>query len=171
MPQRGEKGQYGYVRQSEEKPKKCRKKRVRTVDEPIDEFPNEIGMFGIPDAGPSHLHPAMEPSGMGVHHLHPTIASLHQAAVGSPYTGVIAEPSPNVPVPTGIPNARATRNEEELEDEGTEWAVRVGDAPPPMWAKRREPDNRDDDDGYSKRPRLEKLVHLLVYFRLSIEIS
>ena len=149
MPQRGEKGQYGYVRQPEERTRKVRKKKSKAIDQPStpDECSNEIvNMLG----GASHLHPAMDP-GMGVRPLH--IASLQQlATTGNPYPGVIAPP----PGPTGNPDAGST--EEELEDDGTDWAVRIGDAPPPMWGKRTSPDERDEDEDviYHKRPRVDK---------------
>jgi hypothetical protein len=155
MPQRGEKGQYGYVRQPEEKLKKGRKRRTKgTVASPAaEESPNE--MMKLPAAGPSYLHTAMGPSEMGVQPVHPTITSLHQlTSMGNPYTGVIAPPS-DIPVPADTANLRASSTEEELEDDGTEWAVRIGNAPPPTWGKRKMSDHQDQDD-HSKRPRLEK---------------
>jgi hypothetical protein len=159
MPQRGEKGQYGYVRQPEEKAKKGRKKKAKAIDQHAtsEECSKEfVNMLGISAAGPSHLQPAMDPSGMGVPPVHPPITSLHQlVAMDNPCT------VPPPPVPVGNPNVRATSTEEELEDDGSEWAVRIGDAPPPMWAKRSAPDERDEDeDNDNKRPRLEKFVHL-----------
>jgi hypothetical protein len=152
MPQRGEKGQYGYVRQPEERPRKGRKKKSKAIDDPStpDGCSNEIvNMLG---GGPSHLHPVMDPSGMSGRPHH--IASLQQlATIGNPYAGVIAPPPPGA---ADNPNVRAGSTEEELEDDGPDWAVRIGDAPPPMWGKRSEPDERDEDeDVYNKRPRVE----------------
>jgi hypothetical protein len=162
MPQRGEKGQYGYVRQPEEKPRKGRKKKTKAPD-PSTAAECSNGIANMLAAGLSHLHPAMDPSGMGVPPLHPAITSLHQlVAMGNHYTGVVVPPPP-APIPAGNPNVRASSTEEELEDEETEWAVRIGDAPPPMWAKRSAPDEDDDDDNvHNKRPRMEKFVHLSV---------
>lgn len=148
MPQRGEKGQYGYVRQPEERPRKGRKKKSKAIDQPSTPDNEIVNMLA---GGPSHLHPAVD----GVQPLH--IASLHQlATIGNPYAGVIAPPPPG---PAGDPNVRAGSTEEELEDDGTDWAVRIGDAPPPIWGKRTSPDERDEDDNvYNKRPRVEKFV-------------
>jgi len=106
-----------------------------------------VNVLGIPAAGPSHSHT----SGIGLPPLHPTITSLHDlTTMGNPYAGITA-PS----APAGNSSVTATAAEEELEDDGTEWAVRIGNAPPPMWSSKKRERESDQDNDYNKRPRLE----------------
>ena len=154
MPQRGEKGQYGYVRKAEEKPKKGRKKKAKAVDGPstAEECPDDMGnVLGTPAAGPSPSHT----SAIGLPALHPTVTSLHDlTTMGNPYVGVTT--------PAADPSITATAAEEELEDDETEWAIRIGNAPPPIWSSKKREREKDQDDGFNKRPRLEKFVHLFL---------
>src|SRR6266498_3234222 len=94
-PQPGEKGQYGYVRQAEEKQKRSNKKQKgkREDDYPTPEqYINN--MIRIPVPGPP---PGIVPTGLEVPTLRPAMASLHHlAAVGNPYAGVL--PPPSVPL-------------------------------------------------------------------------
>ena len=167
MPQRGEKGQYGYVRKAEEKPKKGRKKKTKAVDDlpTAEECPNDIvNVLGVPAAGPNHSHT----SGIGIPPLHPTITSLHDlTTMGNHYAGVTA-PS----APAGNSSVTATAAEEELEDDGTEWAVRIGNAPPPLWSSKKRERDQDQVDDFNKRRRLEKFVHLFLgsHFFPSIDV-
>ena len=157
-PLPGEKGQYGYVRQAEEKPKRTRKKKTQAISQ-AQEFD---GMNGIPPhpAGVNHL-PPMEVSGIGaIDHLHHAMAALKDLSdVGNAYSTIL-------PTPSSVPLDRSTiRNspaEEELDDteEGTEWAIRIGDLSPPAWGKR-----KAVDEGYQdkdKRPRFQTSVFLIV---------
>ena len=149
-PQPGEKGQYGYVRQAEEKQKRSnKKKKGKTEDEyRAPEEYNISSMIGIPVPGPGQLPPGIHPTGLGVPTFHPSMASLrHLAVVGNPYAGIL--PTPSVPLDNST-----TRNspiEEELEDE--EWAVRIGNESPPTWGKRKAQD--EDSDAQNKRVRLQ----------------
>ncbi|KAJ6574920.1 hypothetical protein B0H19DRAFT_1126385 [Mycena capillaripes] len=128
-PAAGEKGQYGYVRQAEEKQKKPRKKKPKTQDEFLNEefivgsskfqgmgvFSGAIPIEGLEMPVPNHLN---EPPGV-----------MYQGTPGVGPTPVADKPSPA---------------EEEMDEEESEWAVRVGTSPPPMWGKRRashEPDS------------------------------
>jgi len=52
---------------------------------------------------------------------------------------------------------RRSPAEEEMDDneEGTDWAIRVGNAPPPNWAKRK-PNDEEGNEDRNKRARLEQ---------------
>jgi hypothetical protein len=152
-PLPGEKGQYGYVRQAEEKPKRTRKKKVKAIEQ-FSQVEAFASVNGIPplSVGVANQLPPMDTSGMGTsHHLHHTMTALQDLSdVGNAYSTIL-------PAPSSVPLDRSTiRNspaEEEMDEteEGPEWAVRVGDSPPPAWAKR-----KAADEGYQdkdKRPR------------------
>ncbi|KAH9037943.1 hypothetical protein EDB84DRAFT_1587904 [Lactarius hengduanensis] len=122
-PSLGEKGQYGYVRKPEEKPKRSRKRR----EDGTGAGPSNDDDFL--QAGPSH------PMAMAMH------VSL-SAQDGHPHPGI---PVPPVPVdiyqhPSAHPHlhvvVQESPAEEEMEDEEAEWEVRVGNDSPPMWGKR-----------------------------------
>ncbi|KAJ7597193.1 hypothetical protein C8J56DRAFT_772374, partial [Mycena floridula] len=92
----GENGQYGYVRQPEEKTKRPRKKKVKTSAR-VDVAADEEDLVR-----PYHV-PAGEPS-------------------------------------------QGSRVEGDLNDEdGSEWAIKIGNEPPPAWAKRKEPEDPDNE--------------------------
>jgi len=83
----------------------------------------------------------MDPT-MPEHHY--TMASLQNiASVGGVYSTILPTQSP---VPLDISTVRKSPDEEEMEDaeEGPEWAVRVGDASPPAWGKRKASDDERD---------------------------
>ncbi len=149
-PSLGEKGQYGYVRKPEDKPKRSRKRK----DDGLGAGPSNDDDYL--QAGPPH------PMAMAMH------VSL-SGQDGHPYPGI---PVPQVPVdiyqhPSTHPHlhgvshhinqiqtpasssmglgviqdsvvvVRESPAEEEMEDEETEWEVRVGNDPPPLWGKRK----------------------------------
>ncbi|KAF7339810.1 FAD-binding protein [Mycena venus] len=103
-PVQGEKGQYGYVRQPEEKQKKQRKKKSKNQEASYldDEF----------------LVGSSKMEGMG---MEVPQNEMHQLP-GMMYEGPPAGPS-NMPDPRPA----------EEDEEGSEWAVRVGTSPPPVW--------------------------------------
>lgn len=75
------------------------------------------------------MHAPTVVPGMNVTTLDPTITPLHE--LDNPFS-VVIPPTPNAntiedPIMTKSPI------QEELEDE---WAVRIGDAPPPLWSKK-----------------------------------
>ncbi|KDR85148.1 hypothetical protein GALMADRAFT_233800 [Galerina marginata CBS 339.88] len=149
-PAPGEKGQYGYVRQAEEKPKRTRRKKVK-VNEQIPD-PEEFSNVGLEAPDPSHM-PPLGPLEMNApHHLHDPMASLHALAdVGNAYSAILS-------VPSSIPLDRsAIRNspaEEEMDDteDNPDWVVRVGNAPPPPWSKR-----KASDAGFPDRDKRQRL--------------
>jgi hypothetical protein len=162
-PAQGEKGQYGYVRQAEERPKRSRKKKAKSAEEasPIDEFPNDMpltnGLVPMPPP-PGAMHP-MAPVMEAPHSIHHAMTSLQNLAdVGSAYSAILPAPST---VPIDRSAIRKSPAEEEMDDtEEPEWAVRVGNAPPPPWAKRKATDDSDDNDddrsnAQQKKPRLD----------------
>ena len=143
-PAHGEKGQYGYVRKPEEKPKRTRKKRnVNGVDS------------GSPIAGPSGLQtveysipvpmPLPPLSGLMGTVTGPNETFNHAvfAAQTSVFQHIPAPPPPSTTV-----NSATERREEEMEDD-EEWQIREGDAPPPTWAKRK----AEEEEGPNKKPR------------------
>jgi|SRR5882762_5543485 hypothetical protein len=141
-PVPGEKGQYGYVRQAESKPKRGRRKRGGRNQEfhgSDDEYERDMPMpmpvvYAIP----------MDASyGPGV---------THQLAYG-PLPPAMSLPMP-APPPNGSMHAygsgpldagsvRKSPAEEEMDDgdEDPDFAaMRVGNAPPPPWGKRKATD-------------------------------
>ncbi|THH20002.1 hypothetical protein EW146_g1267 [Bondarzewia mesenterica] len=155
-PLLGEKGQYGYVRRPEEKQKRSRKRK------------NVAGGSGVgPDddfmhAGP-HMHLAMPmpvqnghhneglamitpmPVGMYPHpppHDHTRTPLPHMNHLPAPGGGPM---DANVPAP-GLMLIRKSPAEEEMEDDETEWAVRVGNDPPPAWGKRKSSEEREEEE-------------------------
>jgi len=148
-PTLGEKGQYGYVRKPEEKPKRSRK---RKDDGPGAVPPNDDDFL---QPGPSHQlamamhmslaaqeghpHPGMlvppvpvDPSyPQGHPHLHNLPAHVSQI-----------QPPTDGPVGLGVTQnnvvaVRKNADEEKMEDEEAEWDVKVGNDPPPLWGKRK----------------------------------
>jgi len=146
-PSLGEKGQYGYVRKPEEKPKRSRKRKddgSNAGPSNDDDFlqagpPHPMAMAmhvslssqdghphpGIPVPPPvpvdMYQHPSAHPHLHGVSHH---INQIQTPASGSMGLGVIQD---------GVMAVRDNPVEEEMEDEETEWEVRVGNDPPPMW--------------------------------------
>ncbi|KAJ7630750.1 hypothetical protein FB45DRAFT_916476 [Roridomyces roridus] len=109
-PALGEKGQYHYVRQAEEKPKRTRKKNKPSESE--DQF--LVCNSRQDDMGTDEIY-----------HLP-------------------AEPSMVYPAPA----------EEEMDEEGIEWAVRVGNSPPPTWAAKGKRRASQELENATKRPRV-----------------
>jgi len=134
-PVPGEKGQIGYVRQAEQKPKRSRKKRMKH-EEPLDaveEFVPSVGMGHLqaPGIGGEDLHSFnhMQQEG-GASYLHPSADDLlDHSTIGR------------------------TTNEEEMDEEGTEWMVRIGNAEPPTWAPKRKVSDTERDISNAKRMR------------------
>lgn len=131
-PAQGEKGQYGYVRQAEEKPKRIRKKRMKQVEQyNEDNYMGAVqGLTGMPMSGPralSHL-PLQN---------HEQLAGMQDLQdAGSTYPVLFSQPSIVSLEQSAI---RRSPAEEEMEDseDSQGWMVKVGDAPPPVWGKRR----------------------------------
>lgn len=139
-PAQGEKGQYGYVRQPEAKPKRTRKKRNKVSDAQaaMDELNDAIGRT-IP-------HPGM-PIMMGMH---------QQQDLQAPQHGLQPEVFAQLPAHTGTPVDRASVRrspaEEEMDEDASDWMVRIGDAEPPQWAKRKSSEELESGNG-TKRAR------------------
>jgi hypothetical protein len=144
-PVQGEKGQYGYVRKAEEKPKKTRKKRGRnnvhnnTEQKDVhDEEYLALDDKGEGSAGQIQLSPSMH------------VQMYMPGAVPDPI------PLPGIPAPGGGPldtsGARKSPAEEEMDDadESAEWVIRVGNAEPPQWGKRKATEE-SSEDGSQKR--------------------
>ncbi|KAJ6519634.1 hypothetical protein C8R45DRAFT_852716 [Mycena sanguinolenta] len=130
-PAQGEKGQYGYVRQPEERQKKQRKKKIKPQEASFDDE------FIV---GSSKLQ------GMGMFSGVMPIEGLGEMQVANEMQhelpGVMYETTPVGS--SSVPEPQAA--EEEMDEEGSEWAVRVGNSPPPVWGKRKasgEPDGTD----------------------------
>lgn len=132
-PVPGEKGQYGYVRQAEAKPKRTRKKRAKNIDAQaaIDDLAEATSMqmvAGIPAMGMQQELPGL-----------PAIQS-----------GMF----PQVPAPFNTPldrtSVRRSPAEEEMDEEGHEWMVRIGNAEPPAWAKRKASDEPEGQNGQKR---------------------
>ncbi|KAF9015313.1 hypothetical protein BDQ17DRAFT_1269058 [Cyathus striatus] len=145
-PAPGEKGQYGYVRQPEEKAKRPRKKRPKAIDASMDEdyqgaVEALIGLPGLPASisstlssqmnmvGQQQMHAAPQPQGSG-NMYHPLLPS-------HPVTQL--QTLQNLPV-----RQSPTKEEMEENEDDPEWAVRIGDEPPPSWSKRKASSEQND---------------------------
>ncbi|KAF9229472.1 hypothetical protein BS17DRAFT_771511 [Gyrodon lividus] len=126
-PAHGEKGQYGYVRKAEEKPKRVRKKRDKATEEPFHSEEQIIAGININ----GNMNGALP-----IVILTPDqIPSRSQASTSA----ISAHP-----------------DEEEMEDgeESEEWQVRIGDQPPPPWGKRKASEDGDSEPHAAKKARL-----------------
>jgi len=159
-PAQGEKGQYGYVRQAEAKSKRGRRKRGGRNQE----FHGSDDEFGEHDM----------PMPMPVVYAIPMDASYgpgapHQLTYGPLPPGMslpMPAPPPNggMHAPGGGPldasSVRKSPAEEEMddgEDDPDFAAVRVGNAPPPPWGKRKA--TEDPEDQSSNKRRKSRYVH------------
>lgn len=124
-PSQGGQGQYGYVRQVE-KVKRVRKKRP-------------VKRQGSAEAETSGVYNEEPTSDLGV---------VDMAVFPVPGQNVLSQNDP-LPVPV-----RRSPAEEEMDDteDDPEWAIRIGNAPPPAWAKRKA-SNEHPGASPSKRPR------------------
>ncbi|CAL1696051.1 unnamed protein product [Somion occarium] len=153
-PALGEKGQYGYVRKPEEKPKRTRRKKNHVQDTNINGNVAGPSTKNDIDEPPMALHLPLPPP------PHPGMA----APEGPPNYSVVLYAHPPPPFPPMIPPAngrpldvalaRQNAQEQEMEDgeEESQWPIRVADGPPPAWAKRRAD---TEEEGPNKRPRTE----------------
>ena len=153
-PALGEKGQYAYVRQPEEKPKRTRKKRSTGN---ADAAESAAGPSGI-----SEIHPFDVPMPMPIASIANAIRAagnaddgfnpIPYAAQTSVFQHVPAPPPAPPPVPAAAPpplvDVATQRHEEEMDDED-EWQIRVGTGPAPAWAKRK----AEEEEGPVKRQR------------------
>lgn len=154
-PAHGEKGQYGYVRQAEEKPKRPRGRKRTGRNEPNDEYvEHEMVPMPIVYAIPMDSHYGSGPQ-------HPQHQFIHESVPPGMPLQMPASPQPGTQMhaPGGGPLDNVVRNspaEEEMDDadEDPDFAVRVGNAPPPIWGKRKASDELKVE-GATKRLRSE----------------
>ncbi|KAI1797775.1 hypothetical protein LXA43DRAFT_876670 [Ganoderma leucocontextum] len=144
-PALGEKGQYGYVRKPEEKPKRARKRRNGNdadLDSPIaGSSMHALDTYSVPMPVPLPALTGVIGSVGGPNDafsavVYPAPASMFQQ-MSVPATGHM-----------DAATARSQAREEEMEDDD-EWQIREGNAPPPVWAKRK----FDEEEGSNKRAR------------------
>ncbi|KIJ21610.1 hypothetical protein PAXINDRAFT_123573 [Paxillus involutus ATCC 200175] len=123
-PAHGEKGQYGYVRKAEEKPKRVRKKRGKAAEEPFHSEGQIIGgINGNMDSAVSTIIPDQT-------------SSKSQASTS-------ANPARRSP----------DEEEMEDGEESEEWQIRIGDQPLPPWGKRKASEDGDSEPRAAKKAR------------------
>ena len=130
-PVQGEKGQYGYVRQAEEKPKRSRKKRAKNVEHPptdVDQYAAVEGLAGLPTMPVPGLAGLMPVDNRSAEI--PELPDSHNVTTMFPKLASASAPVDHTAV-------RKSPAEEEMDEEESEWVVRVGDAQPPSWGKRK----------------------------------
>lgn len=154
-PQPGEKGQYGYVRQAEETQKLRRKRKIHTVEEvPQTDQPVHTAIV----AGPSHQHAPMVLPKANTPTLDPSVTTPHESTrMGNPFSLVSAPSSTAIPMEDPI---KKSPTEEELEGDETEWAVRIGNAPPPAWSKT---SSQDEGNPAIRKKRARKKLVFFFY--------
>ena len=161
-PTLGEKGQYGYVRKPEEKPKRSRKRKddgPGAVPASDDDFlqagPSHqlaMAMHMSLAAQDGHPHPGMTVPPVPVDLYPQGHPHLHNLP---PHVGQLQPPTDG-PVGMGVTqnNVVAVRKSptgERMEDEEAEWDVKVGNDPPPLWAKRKVGDEEPTENGKRAR--------------------
>lgn len=163
-PAQGEKGQYGYVRQAETKPKRARKKRVvKSIDHALDDVSDYVAPNGLAGMSATHMGnlPAIGMQRQDLHGLQ-VIQGMHHS------TGMYAQ----MPAPAGTPLDRSSMRrspaEEEMDEESSDWVVRVGDAEPPPWAKRLGDEDLEEQHAH-KRQRLK--YGLFFVFKVERELT
>lgn len=129
-PAHGEKGQYGYVRQAEEKTRRTRKKRTKPEDELLHADHTDRQMTGCID---DNANPTV-----------PIILFTPDQTSGEPQASMSRIP------------ARQSPDEEEMADgeESEEWRIRVGNQTPPPWAKRKADDEGSNEPHAQKKTRM-----------------
>ncbi|KAI4294478.1 hypothetical protein K525DRAFT_290767 [Schizophyllum commune Loenen D] len=163
-PMLGEKGQYGYVRVDEPKePKptpKLKSKRKRARKDSTPEPSQNESAYGGPVmlSPPNARMPSRPPSGPP---RAPSGPPRSQAAPAppppppsqpEPARPEATQPAPRAatqPAPraaTQAPKRKATNIVDELDSE-SQWQIRIGDEPPPTWARPRD----EDDDELAKQ--------------------
>ncbi|KAJ7042433.1 hypothetical protein C8F04DRAFT_1030050 [Mycena alexandri] len=147
-PMPGEKGQYGYVRQPEEKQKKPRKKKTKNQDSSLLEEEEFLVASSSMD-------------GMGV--FSGAVSTQELGEMGPPISGDMQIPAiynGEPPLPVAGPSVvNSIPAEEEMDEDGSEWAVRVGNSPPPLWGKRRATEDPENATG-AKRVKPNETVAL-----------
>jgi hypothetical protein len=159
-PTLGEKGQYGYVRKPEEKPKRSRKRKEEgpsagpANDEDYSGPEHQLAMamqmhlaaqegHGFLTAPPPSVHLYQQAHPHLVHNLPPHVNQI-QAAAERPEGLRVSQDN--------VVAVRKSPAEEEMEDEEVEWAIKVGDDPPPAWGKRKAVEDPIEN---GKRPRVK----------------
>jgi len=126
-PAHGEKGQYCYVRQAEEKTRRTRRKRTKPVGESLHADHAEGQITGSMDCSANTTVPI--------------IMFTSDQLSGEPRASTHARQSPD---------------EEEMADdeESEEWRIRVGNQSPPQWGKRKANDEGDNEPHAPKKTRV-----------------
>ena len=129
-PAHGEKGQYGYVRQAEEKTRRTRKKRTKPMDESLHAEHADGQITGCIDGNANDPVPV-------ILFAPDQISSDSRASM------------------SGI-HARQSLDEEEMADdeESEGWRIRVGNQSPPPWGKRKADDEASNEPHAPKKPRV-----------------
>ncbi|KAG9314506.1 hypothetical protein JVU11DRAFT_5303 [Chiua virens] len=127
-PAHGEKGQYGYVRQAEEKTRRVRKRRTKTGNEPLHEDHAERQIAGHIDGSTDPVAPFI-------------LLTPDQISTQGSMSGLQARQSPD---------------EEEMADseENEEWGIRVGNESPPPWGKRKAGEGGGDGSHAAKKTKM-----------------
>ncbi|KAI0348637.1 hypothetical protein BDW22DRAFT_1350886 [Trametopsis cervina] len=148
-PAVGEKGQYGYVRKPDFKPKKSKKKSADGEENAAAGPPKEELEFmsqtlsfpplGVPMAGVVESDPSA-----------PLSFPLSTATPPPLTSNVVPQPVPSVPISAEVLAARQNASEEEDDEE---WQIREGNGPPPAWAKRKA-SAEEEEEGQGPHKRL-----------------
>ncbi|KAI9572819.1 hypothetical protein HD554DRAFT_2202662 [Boletus coccyginus] len=126
-PAHGEKGQYCYVRQAEEKTRRTRKKRTKPVGESLQADHAEGQITGSVDCNANTIVPI-----------------------------IMFTPDQLSSEPRASTHARQSPDEEEMADdeESEEWRIRVGNRSPPLWGRRKADDEGDNELHTPKKTRV-----------------
>lgn len=137
----GEKGQYGYVRLVEDRGKK----------------PKKASKPGTPIL--LDLHGASGSTYSSVQ----TSASAAGELMYSSLTTAYSAPPQSASIMIDNASRTATLTSLQESQEGSEWAIRIGDAPPPTWSKKRSLSQEDTLEDDHKRKRID--IGYVFWFR------
>ncbi|KAF7791953.1 hypothetical protein EIP86_002979 [Pleurotus ostreatoroseus] len=129
-PVLGEKGQYGYVRKPEEKPKRTKKKRQDTEESAGQSNNDELDFLAPPVPEAKGIEGDLLPPGQ----------------FGGFQSSDVPMVQSEASIPAEVEAARLNATEEE--DDDPDWQPGIGDGPQPNWAKRKA---EEEEEGSRKR--------------------
>jgi hypothetical protein len=158
-PLPGDKGQYGYVRKPEEKVKKTKKKSAEADDSTIPgPSKDELDFLSQTLIMPPSALLAAIPG------INAPTSTIHSSML--PPTGSHSIASSSVTISPEVLAARQNASEEE--DDESEWQIREGTGPAPLWAKRKAP--TDDDSGQNPQKRIRQMSQYVFCHLLSSQL-
>lgn len=145
-------GQYGYRRQGERRPRKKRQQ----LPQPDGNDNTQIQVeFTDPLLGDAPMLAGIAPMPATTQSMTPMKRSktVEGSEPGSPESVAVERLVATAPQPNGDGEAEESPAEDGNDAEDPDWIVRIGNEPPPGWAKRTISDEAESSDSYARRKR------------------